>query len=61
MPSEHRMVEVGGTRYRVEDARRLGLVTGPSAPPVEKKRKPRNKSRLPEDKADGDGSADRPD
>lgn len=55
------MVEVGGTRYRVEDARRLGLVTGPSAPPVEKKRKPRNKSRLPEDKADGDGSADRPD
>lgn len=46
------MVVHGGVRYRVEDAKRLGLVADPStdAEAQEKAVKPRNKARRPANK-----------
>lgn len=34
--SERRMVVIGGVRYRVEDARRLGILPPPPSIPVAK-------------------------
>lgn len=49
------MVTVGGVRYRLEDAVRLGLIPAPSTVASVKMTTPTNKARAPRNKGRRDG------
>lgn len=52
MDDADRMVVIDGTRYRIEDAKRLGLIADPPTPPEAKQApKPKNKARRPRNKS----------